>query len=137
MGVKAALLRNHRLLLLRRRTDLDLFPGLWDLPGGGVEKQDRTLEGALVREVLEETGFRVRVGPVLDVSFEWITVQAEPPFPSAVTSFLCSTRSRGLPRLDPSEHSDLAWVTKGELRKLAVVPRLRRAMETALLAGRL
>lgn len=136
VGVKGALLRNHRLLLLRRRTDLELFPGLWDLPGGGVETQDGSLEEALVREVLEETGFRVRVGPVLDVSFQWITVQAEPRFPSAVASFRCSTRSRGAPRLDPSEHSDLAWVTAGDLQKLVVVPRLRRAMGTALSAGR-
>lgn len=134
MGVKAAILRNHRLLLLRRCDDLDLFPGLWDLPGGGMQNSDLNLEEALAREVLEETSYRVRVGPVLDVSFQRIKVRAEPRFPSAVTCFLCSTRSRAAPRLDPQEHSEFAWVTWRELRKLAVVPRLRRAMETALLA---
>lgn len=131
LGVKGALLRRGRLLLLHRRSDLDLWPGLWDLPGGGVEKGG-TLEGTLVREVREETGFSVRVGPVLDVSFQWVRIDAEPPFPSVVSSFRCSTRSRGVPRLDQSEHSDFAWVTRSDLRRLAVVPRLRKAMVTAL-----
>jgi 8-oxo-dGTP pyrophosphatase MutT (NUDIX family) len=131
MGVKGALLRGRRLLVLRRRNDLDIWPGLWDLPGGGVEK-DGTLEGTLVREAFEETGFRVRVGRVLDVSLEWIPVRGEPRFPSVVSCFRCSTRSHGAPRLDPSEHTDFAWVTGKELRDLATVPPLRRAMERAL-----
>lgn len=135
MGVKGTLVHRHRLLLLRRRKDLDIWPGLWDLPGGGVEKED-TLERALVREVLEETGFRVRVGPVLDVSLRWVPVRGEPTFPSVRTCFQCSTRSRGAPRLDPSEHTDFAWVTRSDLRGLAAVPGLRRAMDKALLAGR-
>jgi len=131
VGVKGALLRRHRLLLVRRRTDLDLWPGLWDLPGGGVEK-DETLEGALVREALEETGYHVRVGAVLDVSFQWVQIGTESPFPSLVSCFRCSTRSRAAPRLDVSEHSEFAWVARGQVREFAVVPRLRRAMELAL-----
>ena len=134
LGVKGALLRKGRLLLLRRRDDLDLWPGLWDLPGGGVEKDD-TLESALLREFLEETGFNVRVGSVVDVSFQWTQIHAEPPFPSVVSTFRCSTKSRGVPRLDPSEHSDFAWVSSRELGGLAAVPRLRRAMEMALLSS--
>jgi 8-oxo-dGTP pyrophosphatase MutT (NUDIX family) len=92
-GVKGALFRNDRLLRLHRRDDLGLWPGLWDLPGGGVEK-DGTLLRTLLREVLEETGFAVRVGHVLDVSFDWVKVRAEPRFPSVVVIFRCST-SRG------------------------------------------
>lgn len=133
LGVKGAIFRSHRLLLLRRRNDLDLWPGLWDLPGGGVEKEDGTLDSALAREALEETGFNVRVGPVLDVSFQWIRVRAEPAFPSIVSCFRCSTWQRGQPRLDPSEHTDFAWVRRRDLSGLAAVPRLRRAMERALL----
>ena len=134
--MKAALLRKGRLLLLRRRADLDLWPGLWDLPGGGVSKYE-DLEGALVREVFEETGFPVHPGPVLDVSFQRVQIGAEPPFPSMVCSFRCSTTSRGAPHLDATEHSDYAWVTRTDLRRLAVVPRLRRAMFRALPARKM
>lgn len=38
-------------------------PG-WSLPGGGVEF-DESIEEAVVREVHEETGYRVQVGPFL------------------------------------------------------------------------
>lgn len=36
----------------------------WSLPGGGVEFDERITDG-LVREVLEETGYDVRVGELL------------------------------------------------------------------------
>jgi len=131
-GVKGALLRSGRLLVLRRRDDSEIWPGLWDLPGGGVEKGDDTLEHALAREFLEETGLRVRVGRVLDVSLQWVPVRAEPPFPSIRSCFRCSTRSRREPCLDSSEHSEYAWVTRRDLRGLPAVPNLRPAMEMAL-----
>lgn len=98
-----------------------------------MESNDRTLEGALAREALDETGFNVRVGPVLDVAFDWVRVGAEPAFPSVVVCFRCSTTPRGAPHLDRSEHADFAWVTRRDLGTLAAVPRLRWAMESALL----
>lgn len=51
-----------RLLLVRRGHDP--HAGLWSLPGGRVEDGE-TLERAVRREVLEETGLRVDVGEVV------------------------------------------------------------------------
>ncbi len=48
-----------RAFVHRRGPDRQLFPNCWDLPGGHVEEGETPLE-ALEREVLEETGWRVR-----------------------------------------------------------------------------
>ncbi|KAJ5041261.1 uncharacterized protein L3040_005809 [Drepanopeziza brunnea f. sp. 'multigermtubi'] len=47
-------------LLLLQRAATDHAPGVWEVPGGGVEPaEDATVLHAVVREVFEETGLRV------------------------------------------------------------------------------
>lgn len=48
--------------------------GTWSLPGGGVEF-DETVEQAVVRELMEETGYEVEVGQLLGIRHH--TVAAE------------------------------------------------------------
>lgn len=47
-------------VLLARNSPLSEFPGLWTLPGGGVEQGEHP-DDAVVREFGEETGLEVRV----------------------------------------------------------------------------
>ena len=53
-----------RVVLIRRR--YEPMAGRWSLPGGAVELGE-TLEAGAAREMLEETGFEVEVGPVIEV----------------------------------------------------------------------
>lgn len=57
-AVGAILAREGRVLLSRRAREP--HQGLWDLPGGFVERGERA-EDAIVRELAEETGLRARV----------------------------------------------------------------------------
>jgi len=53
-----------RVLLVKRAQEP--LAGEWSLPGGGQEAGE-TLEAAMAREILEETGLEVEVGPMLEV----------------------------------------------------------------------
>ena len=64
VGVGAVIVQDGQVLLVRRGHAP--LQGAWSLPGGVVEAGE-TLEAALVREILEETGLEVQVGPIVEV----------------------------------------------------------------------
>jgi ADP-ribose pyrophosphatase YjhB (NUDIX family) len=54
-------------VLLTRNSGASEFPGLWGLPGGGVEQGEHP-DDAVVRELREETGLHVRVAALREVT---------------------------------------------------------------------
>ena len=64
VGVGAVIVDAGKVVLIKRK--YEPLKGQWSLPGGVVEIGE-TLETALAREMLEETGLRVDVGPVIEV----------------------------------------------------------------------
>jgi 8-oxo-dGTP diphosphatase len=65
VGVGAVVLMDDGRVVLVRRGHEPL-KGQWSLPGGGLELGE-TLQAGTAREVLEETGLVVEVGPVIEV----------------------------------------------------------------------
>ena len=64
VGVGAIVLDDDRVLLIKRGHEP--LKGQWSIPGGGVELGE-TLAVAIAREVREETGVDVEVGPMVEV----------------------------------------------------------------------
>lgn len=64
VGVGAVIVRAGQVLIVRRR--YEPLAGRWSLPGGTLELGE-TLEAGLAREMQEETGLDVEVGPVIEV----------------------------------------------------------------------
>ena len=64
LGVGALILDGRRVLLIERGKPPLI--GYWSLPGGLVETGER-LEDAIIREVFEETGLRVRAESIATV----------------------------------------------------------------------
>ena len=64
VGVGAVIVQDGKVLLVKRK--YEPLAGQWSLPGGAVEVGE-TLDACLVREMLEETGLEIRVGPVIEV----------------------------------------------------------------------
>lgn len=65
MTVKAVIIRDEKdVLLLKRSKNSVVFPGKYDLPGGSIENGE-TMQEAMRREIKEETGIEVEVGPII------------------------------------------------------------------------
>jgi len=73
VGVGAVIVRDGRVLIVRRR--YEPLAGRWSLPGGTLELGE-TLEAGVAREMQEETGLDVEVGPVIEV-FDRILLDAD------------------------------------------------------------
>ncbi len=73
VGVGAVILDAGQVVLIRRR--YEPLAGRWSLPGGTLEVGE-TLEAGVARELREETGLEVEVGPVIEV-FDRILLDEE------------------------------------------------------------
>ena len=69
IGVGGVILVEGQVVLVRRR--FEPLAGRWSLPGGMLEVGE-TLEAGVSREMTEETGLEIKVGPVIEV-FDRIT----------------------------------------------------------------
>ena len=73
VGVGAVILRDGQVVIVKRR--YEPLAGRWSLPGGTLELGE-TLEAGVIREMREETGLDVDVGPVIEV-FDRIMLDEE------------------------------------------------------------
>ena len=73
VGVGAVIVDAGKVLLVKRR--YEPLAGHWSIPGGTLELGE-TLEAGLVREMREETGLEIQVGPVIEV-FDRIILDPE------------------------------------------------------------
>jgi 8-oxo-dGTP diphosphatase len=64
VGIGAVIVHEGRVVLVKRR--FEPLAGQWSIPGGAVETGE-PLEACVAREMAEETGFAVEVGPVVEV----------------------------------------------------------------------
>jgi 8-oxo-dGTP diphosphatase len=89
-AVGAVVFRDDGAVLLIQRGHPPL-EGAWSLPGGRVETGE-SVEGAVVREVLEETGLAVIAGALVDV----VTLSKEGPgeaYAYEIHEVLCTLRA--------------------------------------------
>jgi 8-oxo-dGTP diphosphatase len=112
VGVGAVVLDHRGRVLLARRGHEPLM-GEWSLPGGGVELGE-TLEAAVVREVLEETGLAVEVGPVVEV-FDRVDHASDGrvEYHFVIIDYLCRAADDRL--VSGSDADDVQWVRPEEL----------------------
>jgi len=116
VGVGAVVLIGGGILLAKRR--FEPLQGEWSLPGGALEVGE-TLEAGVAREVLEETGLQIDVGPVVDV-FDRIMLDETQrvQFHFVLIDYLC--RAVGGVPIPGSDVSDLAIADPADLDRFGL-----------------
>lgn len=122
LAVGAVVLREDGAVLLVRRARPPAA-GSWTLPGGKVEDGE-TPEQAIAREVLEETGLRVRVGEIL----ETLVLEREG-FSYRIVDFFCEGSGEVIAADDVSA---ARWVLPHEWADLGLTPEVLRVIDRAM-----
>jgi ADP-ribose pyrophosphatase YjhB (NUDIX family) len=125
-AARAVIRRGDALLVVRSRDAL----GEWFVLPGGGQRRGESLAATLAREVAEETGWRVRVGPLRFVR-ECVAGanprRLPPGFHQVEALFACeldgpADPAAAAPEPDPGQLS-VEWRTLAELRALPFFPR--------------
>lgn len=127
VGVGALIVRRGSVLLIERGREP--LKGYWSIPGGVVETGE-TLKSAVVREIREETGLRVRPLKLVEV-FERITRDAAGRVRHhyVLHDYLCRVLSG---RLAPADDcAQAAWVRRAEVGRFRLTSGTRNVIEKA------
>ena len=111
VGVGAVIVQDGQIVLIKRR--YEPLAGQWSLPGGRLELGE-TLQAGVAREMLEETGLEIEVGPVIEV-FDRIFLDEERQvrFHYVLIDYLC--RPLGGVLRAGSDVDDAVWVVPPDL----------------------
>lgn len=124
--VAAALIRDDKVLLVKRLPHRRVYPDLWDLPGGHIEG-DESAEEALRRETYEELSIDVaeyrKLGTILD-----------PVEPADITVFAITARHGDPTNAAPDEHSEIGWFKADALPESAALDCYRELVVEAMTA---
>jgi ADP-ribose pyrophosphatase YjhB (NUDIX family)/ketosteroid isomerase-like protein len=128
VGVGAVIAHDDRVVLIKRK--YEPMAGQWSLPGGTLELGE-SLEAGVAREIREETGLDVEVGPVVEV-FDRILLDAEGrvQYHFVLVDYLC--RPIGGHLQSGSDVDDAVWVAPSDLPTYYVTPKATAVVERAL-----
>lgn len=128
VGVGAVIAHDDRVVLIKRK--YEPLAGQWSLPGGTLELGE-SLEAGVAREIREETGLDVEVGPVVEV-FDRILLDADGrvQYHFVLVDYLC--RPIGGQLQAGSDVDDAVWVAPSDLSTYDITPKATAVVERAL-----
>ena len=108
--------------LLARNSGASEFPGLWTLPGGGVEQGEHP-DDAVVREFAEETGLTVRIEALRTVTADVVRLPVLGDLEHTDRIVYDVSVAGGELRAEVGGTTDLVdWVSDASLADLALMP---------------
>ncbi|OFV93532.1 MAG: hypothetical protein A3F68_06380 [Acidobacteria bacterium RIFCSPLOWO2_12_FULL_54_10] len=127
VGVGGVIIKGGNVLLARRGQEPS--KGQWSLPGGLV-KVGEELHVALHREILEETGLSVTVGPVVEVLSRILyDAEGKVQFHFIIIDYLC-TNPTGIAAAS-TDVSEICWASPDRLEEYQLKPETLQVIEKA------
>jgi 8-oxo-dGTP diphosphatase len=128
VGVGAVIFQDGNVVLIKRR--YEPLAGRWSLPGGRLELGEM-LEAGVAREMFEETGLEIEVGPVIEV-FDRILLDQEHRvrFHYVLIDYLC--RPLGGVLRAGSDVDAAIWVAPSDLARYQVTAKVHAVIERGL-----
>lgn len=121
LAVKALIVRDSKILLIKRSNNDSHKPGVWEFPGGRLERGENPQKG-LKREVKEETGLSINVlNPLTVAQFTRDDKQK-----ITMITFLCSSK-KGDVKLG-KEHTKAEWLGIRKARSM-IYPAFREDID--------
>jgi ADP-ribose pyrophosphatase YjhB (NUDIX family) len=132
VGVGAVIVDDGKVVLIKRK--YEPLKGHWSLPGGMVEVGE-ALDTAVTREMQEETGLIVDVGPVIEV-FDRIMrdEQQRVRYHFVLIDYLCWPSSGSLRA--GSDVDDAIWVDPGALGPYSLTDKATSVIQRGLTLAR-
>jgi 8-oxo-dGTP diphosphatase len=125
LALKAIVVKNNKILILKRSVKEDSFSGQWDIPGGKINFGE-TPEKALKREIKEETGLSVSsFKPVRT----WTFFKNKNTQVIGIT-MLCKYKS-GRVKLS-KEHEDFKWIDPKDIEKYDIHSGIKKDVKEAM-----
>lgn len=113
LAVCAAVIEEEGKILLTERPADKQQGGFWEFPGGKIEPGESPQQ-ALKRELREELGIEINVGPVLETvyhHYDWGSV--------LIIAFRCQRLSGEISHLEVSDH---AWIEPKQFSTYPILP---------------
>lgn len=103
----------EKILILKRNLQDAHYPGIWDIPGGGVDEGE-SVKKAAKRELKEECGLEV------EISEDYFTVFHRTDKPVDIYGFIGKFVKGDI--VLSREHIEFVWMSKDEWQKFELIP---------------
>ena len=128
-ALKAIIVKNGKILILKRTKEEDYFKEMWDIPGGRINFGEMP-EKALKREVKEETGLEIEVVKPVRV---WSFFKNKEKTQVVGITMLCKYKS-GEVKLS-EEHRKFKWINPKEIESYNVHEGIKKDIKTCFISS--
>lgn len=123
VATKAVIVKDSKILIIKRSGEEDVYADEWDLPGGKLNFGEEPIKG-LEREVFEETGIKIEVIKPIDV---WTFFKNNGNTQVIGITFLTKPKTDKITLSE--EHTGYKWVSLDEIKNYKIHEGIKKTIK--------